>query len=273
MFHLLTAITDVDAFAMRRRSSPDAARDGMLPTGAVLPAVRRVPMTSDSPLSPVHATGPTHATSWHRPLLCCGLSVMAYLVGSVRPERAHAQTATPPSRAEKIANALTAAPEEIARNATVKDWPSREGEGLTLLRQGTNGWVCLPDDQVTHGNDPMCMDEAFHDAVAAYLTGKAPKVTRVAYAYMLTSDAEGSNTDPRATHATPTNQWHHAGPHVMVLFPDAKLLDGLPTKPSAYGPYVMFPGTPVAHVMLPVQSGFARSGSHSASSATSGKRP
>ena len=101
---------------------------------------------------------------------------------------------------------------------TAKDWPSREGEGL-LLRQGTNGWVCLSDDATTPGNDPMCMDSTFHDAVAAFFAGQNSKVTRVGYAYMLTSDAEGSNTDPTARKATPTNQWHHAGPHVMILYP------------------------------------------------------
>ena len=82
--------------------------------------------------------------------------------------------------------------------------------------------------------------------------------------HMLTSDAEGSNTDPTARKATPTNQWHHAGPHMMILYPDPKLLEGLPTQPSAFGPYVMFPGLPIAHVMLPVQSGYAHRGLHNA---------
>jgi hypothetical protein len=185
---------------------------------------------------------------------------IAVLLGAIVAERAQAQGgAQPSSRDAKIANALTAAPEAITRNATVKDWPGKEGDGLTLLRQGTNEWVCLPDDPTTPGNDPMCMDRTFHDAVVAFFGGQQPTITRVGYAYMLTSDAEGSNTDPRAQSATPTNQWHHAGPHVMLLYPDAKLLAGLPTTPSKYGPYVMFPGTPIAHVMLPVQSGDARS--------------
>ena len=185
---------------------------------------------------------------------------MAALLGMIVVGRAQAQSPTQPSsRDAKIASALTAAPEEITRNATVKDWPAKEGEGLTLLRQGTNDWVCLPDDPTTPGNDPTCLDQTFHDALVAYFSGQQPRVTRVGYAYMLTSDAEGSNTDPMAKGATPTNQWHHAGPHIMLLYPDAKLLDGLPTKPSAYGPYVMFPGTPIAHVMLPVQSGYGHS--------------
>jgi hypothetical protein len=195
---------------------------------------------------------------------------IAILLGVIVAERTPAQgTTQPASRDAKIANALTAAPEEITRNATVKDWPSKEGDGLALLRQGTNEWVCLPDDATTPGNDPMCMDQTFHDALVAYFSGQPPRITRVGYAYMLTSDADGSNTDPMAQSATPTNQWHHAGPHIMVLYPDAKLLDGLPTKPSAYGPYVMFPGTPIAHVMMPVQTGYG----HSHPGRASGQKP
>ena len=263
MFHLLTAVTDGGAFPMRRHPRHEAT------VGAAPAIERRGTTTSASTLSSVDSrpllsavTGSARSTVWCRPVLCCGLLSLSMVVGAVAPRDMHAQSVTPASSREaKIANALTAGPEEIAKNATVKDWPSKEGEGLALLRQGTNGWVCLPDDATTPGNDPMCMDSTFHDAVAAFFAGQNPKVTRVGYAYMLTSDAEGSNTDPTARKATPTNQWHHAGPHVMILYPDAKLLEGLPTKPSAFGPYVMFPGLPIAHVMLPVQSGYAHRGS------------
>lgn len=221
---------------------------------------------------PSSAEGRLRAKLWHRSCWGCGLLSIVFLVGSIEAERAHAQSA-PVSRAAKIANALTAAPEEIARNATVKDWPATEGAGFVLLREGTNGWVCLPDDAATRGNDPMCMDETFHAALSAFIVGQAPKVTRVGFAYMLTSDAEGSNMSPMDRSPTATNHWHHAGPHIMLLYPDAKLLEGLPTTPTAYGPYVMFPGTPVAHVMLPVASGYARAGSHRPSDEKSGKKP
>ena len=48
---------------------------------------------------------------------------------------AHAQ-----SKDDLIKNALSAATETIAKNATVVD-----GAG-NVLREGTNGYVCLPDD-------------------------------------------------------------------------------------------------------------------------------
>jgi len=275
VFHLLTTIGDTGVFSKDRHTRARTS-GGVEQTRTDSPAtagVARMEAVQSPPLlSMVGAT--RHAALWPKPILCCGILSTVLLFGSIPAEHVQAQSLMPTSSREaKIANAVTAAPEEITRNATVKDWPAKEGEGLTLLRQGGNGWVCLPDDPTTPGNDPMCMDTTFHDAVAAYFAGQAPKVTRVGYAYMLTSDAEGSNIDPTARAATPTNQWHHAGPHVMMLYPEPRLLDGLPTTPSAYGPYVMFPGTPIAHVMLPVQTGYAHSASHNAAAAKSAKRP
>jgi len=275
VFHLLTTIGDAGVFSSHRRSltrtntgTEQTEADSSTPIGASGTA-----SVDSRPLLSVTG-GPRHAAVWPRPILCCGVLSIAVVLGSITAEGVDAQSVTAAaSRQAKIANALTAAPEEVTRNASVKDWPAKEGEGLALLRQGTNGWVCLPDNLTTPGNDPMCMDATFHDAVAGHFAGQVPKVTRVGYAYMLTSDAEGSNIDPTASAPTPTNQWHHAGPHIMILYPDATLLEGLPTQPSTYGPYVMFAGTPIAHVMLPVQSGYAHSASHNAGVQKTAKRP
>jgi hypothetical protein len=46
--------------------------------------------------------------------------------------------------------------------------------------------------------------------------------------------------------------WIAEGPHIMVLLPDPAQLDALPTDPNPGGPYVMWKGTPYAHIMVPV---------------------
>jgi hypothetical protein len=38
----------------------------------------------------------------------------------------------------------------------------------------------------------------------------------------------------------------------MVLMADSKALDALPTDPKNGGPWVMWKGTPCAHLMVPV---------------------
>jgi hypothetical protein len=40
----------------------------------------------------------------------------------------------------------------------------------------------------------------------------------------------------------------------MVLYKDPKMLDAYPTDPKNGGPWVMWKGTPYAHVMVPVSS-------------------
>jgi hypothetical protein len=40
----------------------------------------------------------------------------------------------------------------------------------------------------------------------------------------------------------------------MMLFPDRAQLKNFPTKSKAGGPWVMWPDTPYAHLMLPIDS-------------------
>jgi hypothetical protein len=58
--------------------------------------------------------------------------------------------------AQKIANALTAAPSFISEKATIVEM--QNGKAVTL-RAGTNGWTCMPTNPANEGNEPMCVDE------------------------------------------------------------------------------------------------------------------
>jgi hypothetical protein len=159
------------------------------------------------------------------------------------------------SRDQKIANAVSAAPAAISGQATVLDWPSKEGEAPAVLRTGNNGWTCLPDMPDTEGNDPACLDKPWMDWADAYMAHRPPATGSVGIGYMLAPGGGwGSNTDPYAMKASPDNQWHMAPPHVMILVPDLKSLHGISTDPRNGGPYVMYPGTPYAHIMTPITS-------------------
>jgi hypothetical protein len=56
-----------------------------------------------------------------------------------------AAAAKPMTKAQKIANALSAAPASISAKAAILDWPAKEGAAPETLRAGTNGWTCFPD--------------------------------------------------------------------------------------------------------------------------------
>lgn len=160
------------------------------------------------------------------------------------------------SAQSKIANAMEAAPSSISAQATIKDWPATEGGEIVTLRDGTNGWTCLPDYPGTDGNDPMCVDEPWLGFLHAMMTGsEPPRASRLGIGYMIApGGAYTSNTTPGATAPTPDNQWGFDPPHLMVLAPDHGMLEGLPTRREGGGPWVMFPGTPFAHVMVPIES-------------------
>jgi len=157
-----------------------------------------------------------------------------------------------PARAQSnddlIKNALSAAPETIAMHATVV-----AGDG-TLLREGSNGYVCLPDDP-RPGNSPMCLDSGWLAWADAWVNKKPVALPdQISFAYMLECDARTSNTDPWATEATADNEWlAEIGPHLMMLVPDLKLLENFPSDPEYGGPYVMWRGTDFAHLMIPVE--------------------
>jgi hypothetical protein len=171
------------------------------------------------------------------------------------------QAAPKMTDAQKIKNAMSAAPAEISKKATIMDWPEKEGGQPKQLRAGTNGWVCFPNSPSEFGAasvaDPMCLDKQWQAWGDAWMSKKPPKVTGTGIAYMLKGDKGASNTDPFATGPTATNDWVVSPPHIMVLYSDLKMLDAFPTDPKSGGPWVMWKGTPYAHLMVPVSPSMA----------------
>lgn len=146
------------------------------------------------------------------------------------------------SNAQKIALAMSAGPAEIAKNATIIDMNT-----MKQLRAGSNGWVCYASiDQ------PMCLDKQWQAWAKAWMSKSEPKIEDTGIAYMLAGDTGGSNVDPYAKKPTPDNQWVISPAHLMVLLQDPKMLDSYPTDPMNGGPWVMWKGTPYAHLMVPV---------------------
>jgi hypothetical protein len=153
----------------------------------------------------------------------------------------------PKSEPEYIAKAKTAAPEAIVNKATIVMMQS-DGSSK-ILQSGSNGFTCL----VTGDGTPACADAngmEWFKAVGA----KAPPPEKTGFIYMMAGDTGTSNHDP---HATDKTHWVQTGPHVMIVGKAAREMVGLYPRsldPDPSQPYVMFPGTPYEHIMLPVQS-------------------
>ena len=153
----------------------------------------------------------------------------------------------PATEADKIKSALSAAPAALSANATVMDVPS-----MKVLKKGTNGWTCVPDGP-SPGVDPMCLDENGMLWMHALMSKQPPPKGKLGFGYMLMGGSDASNTDPFVTQPTPGAKWIDTGPHVMVLNIGDSFAGYPTTATNTKVPYVMFPNTPYAHLMLPVR--------------------
>jgi hypothetical protein len=154
--------------------------------------------------------------------------------------------------AEVIKNAESAAPAAVGADATVYA-PQADGS-MKTLREGTNGFWCMPNDPNTPGDDPMCGDANSMEWAMAWMGKKDPPKMKVGLIYMLAGGSDASNTDPFATAPTADNNWVKTGRHVMIMNA-MDMMAGYPAdaKPDTSKPYVMWAGTPYQHLMVPVE--------------------
>jgi hypothetical protein len=163
----------------------------------------------------------------------------------------------------KIANALSAGPEAITKNATVMDWPSNPHDGMMhgrVLREGNNGWTCMPDIPGRPQHDPMCADETMMKWLMATLAGNKPNIDKVGLAYMLMGEARQGQGAAPAKDPAQVKEWFYIGPHIMIVLPDTsnEALSGINRDLSNNLPYVSFlsaspDGTPIW--VVPVAKG------------------
>ena len=172
------------------------------------------------------------------PSLLLGLSVAAF-------PALHAQA---PNQDDLIKSALAAAPADVAKGAAVIA-PGPDGKMVTL-KAGTNGFTCMPDQPQTPGKDAMCLDpQAMIWAQSWMNHDPKPKNTAPGVAYMLTGGSDVSATDPWAKPG-PNHKFVSSPAHWMVMWPFDAKTTGLSTTPQEHGTWIMFAGTPYAHLMI-----------------------
>jgi hypothetical protein len=152
-----------------------------------------------------------------------------------------------PDREALIRSALSAAPPTLRDSVRVLD-----GQG-NVLREGGSAFTCLPAPPGFAG--PMCLDAQWMGWLDAYVNRRPPAVTGIGLAYMMAGDSHdggASNINPADTQPTAQNDWMVEGPHVMIIVPDPAAIEPVPAEHAGGGPYVMWKGTPYAHIMMPI---------------------
>ena len=172
-----------------------------------------------------------------------------------------------PDRADQLASAVLAAPEDMRAQAHVLGWDA-DGNTLTL-REGNNGIVCLADNPGAEGWSVAC----YHSSLEPYMargrelvaqgvtnpgerndirweemaSGSLAKPEPMAVLYVL----HGSGFDASSGEVTdPMLRW------VFYLPGATAETTGLPIMPTGPGePWLMFPGTEGAHIMVTPRRG------------------
>jgi hypothetical protein len=146
---------------------------------------------------------------------------------------------------EKISRAMSAGPDNVSTSAQIIDTDA-QGK-MVVLREGSNGFTCMPGNRKVVGEPPMCVDAAsmqwFADAKAhkPKPTNAVPGIT-----YMLAGASQRSDSDPNDTTSMPID----VGPHWMIMWPFDPKTTGLPTTHKPTGAYIMWAGSPYAHLHI-----------------------
>ena len=145
----------------------------------------------------------------------------------------------------KIARAMSAGPVEVANGARIVD---TDTQGKTIvLREGNNGFTCMPGNPKGVAEPRMCVDGPamqWYDDAKAHKpkpTNTVPGVT-----YMLAGATQRSDSDPHDTTSMPIE----IGPHWMIMWPFDAKTTGLPTAHKSTGAYIMWAGSPYAHLHI-----------------------
>lgn len=173
-------------------------------------------------------------------------------------------TAGQASATDQIDRALLAAPQTLREGATVLGYGGepRAGDPLTVLRTGSNDLICLADDPDRAGFHVACYHGSLDPFMRIGRRIKAEGGDRAAIQAARYAALEGGQIEaPAAALWSLTARADidpAAGPAdgarrlsvVYVPYAEADAV-GLPTRPDGDSPWLMLPGTPWAHVMIP----------------------
>lgn len=158
-----------------------------------------------------------------------------------------AKKPTTPEEWMKLAE--SAAPPSIAKEATIMI--PGEGGKLVEAKKGTNGFTCFPDIGDTPALDPICADDAVNQWITS-MTNNEPKPANTVpgISYMAQGGQHWEKDGKILMKEEEGAKLVNEPAHWMVMWPFDEKLTGLPTLPNPSGVYIMFAGSPYAHLMV-----------------------
>jgi hypothetical protein len=195
-------------------------------------------------------------------VLTIALGVLPSALAAQAP-KANAASAAPLTEAQQIASAVLPLPTEFRTDARVLGYRSG-GKQLVPLRESAGAFTCLASDPAASRFHVACYHKSLEPFMARGRSLRASGVkgdevdsvrfreirarklvmpTHPAALYSLTG--AGGSYDPA------TNTANGARPLSVIYISDATAEStGLSATPREGAPWIMFPGTPKAHIML-----------------------
>jgi hypothetical protein len=156
-----------------------------------------------------------------------------------------------PKMTEKqlIKLSMSAAPPKISKDATVMI-PGKDGK-LVEAKKGTNGFTCIPDIDGQEKPDPICADPAAWQWANDLMSGAPkPSNTLPGISYMAQGGWHWEKDGKILMKEEAGSKRVSEPPHWMIFWPINSDTSGIPSLPTKFGTYVMFQGTPYAHLMI-----------------------
>lgn len=190
------------------------------------------------------------------------LSLSMSLVLTIFLVACGSQAQSPPSADQQIAAAVKAAPEPMRDAATVLGYD--ENMELTTLREGDGTMVCLSDDPTEEDFHAAC----YHEALEPFMKRGRELREQGRSGSEVDSIRRAEIEDGTLSYPDrPTALYNLSGPadvydveadtmrdasrlRVLYVPYETGETTGLPTNPEG-GPWLMAPGEPWAHVMIP----------------------
>jgi hypothetical protein len=162
-----------------------------------------------------------------------------------------AQAGTPSKEAteEFAGEAREGAPAHISDQAGIVRMDPK-GK-VTPVSQSKNGFTCtLMSDE---NRSPVCADERGFAWLVSAISQKPqpPAIDKPGIAYMAKGAIHYETSDGKMVMMPGAGTKEvREPPHWMIIWPFDSASTGIPTRPNAGGTYIMFAGTPYAHLMV-----------------------
>jgi hypothetical protein len=170
---------------------------------------------------------------------------VCFVLGALLLSFSGSGSAADSSKEAKINRAMSAGPPSVSAKAKIVEMDDK-GK-MNVLRDGNNGWTCFTGHQGVIGDNPECDEEAALQWAMDLAAHKPkPSNTKPGVVYMFAGGMDWSATDPLATRGTPIQE----PPHWMIMWPFEPKASGLPDRVKSTGTWIMWAGTPYAHLMI-----------------------